>query len=59
MEGYKLNPNTEHVNKIINGIQKNDGNCPCRIQKIPSNLCPCNEFIESKICKCKLFIPIE
>lgn len=59
MKGYKLNPNQEYVNMIIEGIQKKQGHCPCRVVKDETTLCPCDEFIQEGICKCKLFIPIE
>ena len=59
MEGYTLNPNKEYVDIIINGILKRDGHCPCRKTQDNTTLCPCNEFIETGGCKCKLFIKKE
>lgn len=56
MKGYRLNPDLEYVNKIIAGIEKNNGNCPCRVIKDETTLCPCDEFIKDGICRCKLFI---
>lgn len=58
MKNYILNPNKEYVNKIIEGIQKKEGHCPCRLNKDDTTLCPCDEFIEKKICKCNLYVPI-
>ncbi len=56
MKGYRLNPDAEHVAKIIAGLAKKDGHCPCRINKDETTLCPCDEFTRQEICKCKLFI---
>lgn len=56
MKGYILNPDKEYVKKIIEGIQKKNGHCPCRINVDDTTLCPCDEFVEKQICKCKLFI---
>ena len=52
----KLNTDKEKVFKIIEAIFKNNMYCPCRIDKKQENLCPCNEFIQNEICKCKLFV---
>ena len=59
MKGYRLNPDLDYVNKIINGVEKKNGHCPCRLVADESTLCPCDEFIRSGECKCKLFIPID
>ena len=59
MKGYKINDNEEHVNVIIEGLKRKNGHCPCKIQETPENLCPCDEFINSGVCKCKLYIPEE
>lgn len=56
MKGYRLNPDAEHVAKIIAGLEKKDGHCPCRINKDISTLCPCDEFTSVGICKCNLFV---
>lgn len=57
MKGFKLNEDLEYVNKIITGINKKDGHCPCRVNKDDTTLCPCDEFIKEGICKCNLWIP--
>ena len=39
-------------------IKDNNGYCPCKIQKIDENICPCKEFISSKNegnCHCGLY----
>ncbi len=59
MKGYTLNPDKEFVKKIIEGIHKKNGHCPCRIKEDDSTLCPCDEFITKKICKCNLFVKIK
>lgn len=59
MKGYKLNNDTEHVSKIMNGLNKKQGHCPCRINKDETTLCPCDDFIDNGNCKCNLFVKIE
>lgn len=59
MKGYKLNENKEYVDKIIQGILKKDGHCPCRVNVDDTTLCPCDDFIKNGNCKCRLFLPIE
>jgi len=56
MQNIRLNPDIKHVDLIIKGLQKKDGFCPCKVGKLPENLCPCNELIETQHCHCKLFI---
>lgn len=58
-DGFKLNSDKKYVLGIINGIKKCNLHCPCKIQKIEENLCPCDEFIETKHCHCKLWVKIE
>lgn len=59
MKGFRLNKDKEYVQKIMEGIERKDGHCPCRINVDDTTLCPCDEFVTKGICKCKLFIPIE
>ncbi len=59
MKGYKLNPNKEFVNRIIEGVHRKDGHCPCRKEISEATLCPCDDFIKNGNCKCGLFIKIE
>ncbi len=56
MKGFKLNIDAEHVAKIMQGIAKKDGHCPCRLNKDDTTLCPCDEFVNDGICKCNLFV---
>lgn len=56
MQGYRLNNDREYVNKILEGIYKKDGHCPCRVKQDETTLCPCDNFIKTGECKCKLFV---
>lgn len=56
MKGYILNPDKEYVKKIIEGIYKKDGHCPCKIRMDEKTLCPCDEFVKTGVCTCKLYI---
>ena len=56
MKNIRLNSNLDHIKTIIEGIHKKDGYCCCKVGKLPDNLCPCNELIETQHCHCKLFI---
>ncbi|MBQ2910386.1 MAG: ferredoxin thioredoxin reductase catalytic beta chain [Bacilli bacterium] len=59
MKGFRINPDKKYVNIILEGLQKKSGHCPCRLDVNDSTLCPCDEFINSGVCKCKLYIPEE
>lgn len=59
MKNYKMNENRDYVDRIITGIFKKNGHCPCRVNVDDTTLCPCDEFIKDGICKCKLFVKIE
>ena len=59
MKNFRINPDKKYVSIIMEGLQKKDGHCPCRVNVDDSTLCPCDEFVNDKICKCKLYIPIE
>lgn len=58
-EGFRLNPNSEHVNMIVEGLQKKERFCPCRVQKTEENICCCKDFIENGHCCCKLWEKVE
>lgn len=58
MKGFRLNKDKNYVLKIIDGIEKKEGHCPCRLNVDNTTLCPCDEFVKDRICKCKLFIPL-
>ena len=59
MKNYRINPDKKYVSVIMEGLQKKDGHCPCRVNVDDTTLCPCDEFINDGICKCKLYIPME
>ncbi len=59
MKNFRINPDKKYVDIIINGLEKKDGHCPCRLEVSDATLCPCDEFIKEGICKCKLYIPAE
>jgi len=56
MKGYRLNPDKEYVEKIMEGIRRKDGHCPCRVKVDETTLCPCDEFVGEGVCKCNLFV---
>lgn len=43
-ENVTLNPDENYVAKLRAVMEKNGGYCPCRIQRVPENICPCAEF---------------
>lgn len=42
----KFNKDKEIVKTIQEGLKKNDGYCPCRIEKNEDTKCMCKEFRE-------------
>lgn len=59
MKGFRINPDKKLVSVIMEGLERKDGHCPCRINVDDTTLCPCDEFVNEKICRCKLYVPIE
>lgn len=59
MKGFRINPDKEYVARILEGLQKKNGHCPCRFVVDDTTLCPCDEFVKTGECKCKLFVKIE
>lgn len=43
-DNVKLNPDCKVVERLQEVMRKNGGYCPCRIQRIPENICICSEF---------------
>ena len=39
MKGYRINPNKEHVETIIQGLIAKNGYCPCKVIKDDINIC--------------------
>lgn len=52
----KLNPDDNHVEKILEALEKNDGFCPCRAEKNKDTVCPCKKMREENKCCCKLYV---
>lgn len=52
----KLNPDKKHVQKIYDALEKNDGFCPCRVEKNEDTVCPCKKMREENKCCCKLYV---
>ena len=55
-QGYKVNDKKEHVDLIVEGLKAKDGYCPCKVGKEPQNICPCDDFINTGKCCCKLWV---
>ena len=53
----KLNPDEEHVKRIMIGIEKKDGHCPCVLTVNDDTICPCKKMREESKCCCKLYLP--
>ena len=58
----KLNPDTEMVKLIREGLERSGGYCPCRRERIEDNRCMCKEFREQLkdpefegFCHCMLY----
>ena len=52
----KLNDNKEHVEKILIGLEKKNGYCPCVIVQNEDTICPCKKMREENKRCCKLYI---
>ena len=39
-----LNPNTEVVQTVRQGLERTDGYCPCRLERTEATRCMCQEF---------------
>ena len=57
----KLNDDKEIVKTIKEGLKKNNGYCPCRVEKNEDTKCMCKEFIEQPNgpCGCGLYYKTE
>lgn len=58
MKNFRINADRKYVDIIINGLEKKNGHCPCRLEVSDATLCPCDEFIKDGICKCRLYVPL-
>ncbi len=58
----RLNEDIELVKKLKEALERKEGYCPCRLQRIPENKCICKEFREQiadenfeGYCHCRLY----
>jgi ferredoxin-thioredoxin reductase catalytic subunit len=56
----KVSEDKEVVEAIKEGLKKNDGYCPCRIERTPETKCMCKEFREQTEgeCHCGLYVKV-
>lgn len=52
--------NEELRSLVVEGLQKNIAKygapyCPCKVQRVDENICPCLEFRTQGICECGLY----
>ena len=52
------NQDKQIVDKILDALDKNNGYCPCKLEKNNDTKCMCKEFREQKegYCHCGLYI---
>ena len=52
------NQDKQIVDKILDALNKNNGYCPCKLEKNNDTKCMCKEFKEQKegYCHCGLYI---
>lgn len=58
----KVNSDEKIVNMIRQGLTKRGGYCPCKLNKVPENMCMCQEFRDQiadenfeGYCHCRLY----
>jgi len=57
---WALNDDGARVLRIIEALRRNykkygAAYCPCKVERIPDNVCPCKEHVETGRCKCGLY----
>ena len=57
----KLNDNEKLTKAVFEGLLRNKEKhgayyCPCKLDKTPENICPCDEMQEKQKCHCNLFV---
>lgn len=52
-----LNPDKNHVATVREALRRNDGYCPCSVERDEDHRCICKEFREKKsgVCHCGLY----
>ena len=48
MKRVVVNPDEIFVRNLKKRIRRNNGFCPCKLERKPDNKCPCREFREGK-----------
>jgi len=56
MKERKLNTDKELVNVVKEGLKQRGGYCPCKVEKVEDNKCPCKEERENQLCHCGLYV---
>ena len=54
-EGWIVNPNEKIVKGILNGINRNNGECPC-VNDSEDKKCACSNYRLHDKCCCKLYL---
>jgi ferredoxin-thioredoxin reductase catalytic subunit len=59
--GALVNP--AYAECILEGLEAareklGDYYCPCKLDKTPENICPCQEMAKTKRCHCGMFSPL-
>jgi ferredoxin-thioredoxin reductase catalytic subunit len=52
----KLNPNSEIVTLVREGLKQSGGYCPCMIMQNEDTKCPCKPMREKQECHCMLYV---
>jgi hypothetical protein len=55
----KLNTDSKKVEEIRKAVEENKGYCPCKIERVINNYCPCRDFRYKLECCCDLYIKVE
>lgn len=57
----RVTDDVRHAEEVKKALRKNDGYCPCRIDKTPETKCICKEFMEQESgeCLCGLYVKVE
>lgn len=57
-DGFILNPNEKVVNRILKGLERNGGRCPChnKYSGTDDDICPCKAYREEDNCCCTLYV---
>jgi ferredoxin-thioredoxin reductase catalytic subunit len=55
--GYRPTDDGEMIEQLLEGLNANEGNCPCipRPSHNPSTICPCKVMRKTGNCHCGLF----